>query len=139
MRLGNPNLAVDTKLQQNGAWVECPSIWWHSKDKPMLICVRSVTNRDYILLLRKLTKDQTPEEIEDNSFNIGVELGKALLVNWKNHFDIDGDEIPFSKQNAIDVIANPDNRRYLDFVLLAARTQTNFDAKNQKKEEVEKN
>lgn len=139
MRLGNPHLAVDTKLQNEGAWVDCPSMWWSDKNNPMSICVRSVTNRDYILLLRQLTKDLTPDEIEDKSFEIGVELAKNVLVNWRNHFDIDGNVIHFDLEIAAKVLSNPDNKRYLDFVLLSSRTQTNFDAKAKEKEEVEKN
>ena len=137
MRLGNPNLAVDTNAELNGKWADCPDIWWVSKDKPMRVCIKGASTRQHTLLIQRLTKNLTPEQIEETALEINQDLALDLLCGWENHFDPEGNEIPFSTENAKYIVKDPDNRRYVEFILLLSRTLTTFDP--EKKEATTKN
>lgn len=135
MRLGNPRLAVDTKLEEEGKWVECPDLWWKDREHPMRILVRGATTNKYRSLARKLTRDLSREELEERAHELSAELSISLIVNWENFFDTEGSQILFSIETCREILFDPDNRRLLDHINKVAASLATFDVS----EEVEKN
>lgn len=137
MRLGNPSLAVDTRLEEEGKWIECPSIWWRDKDAPMRILLRGANSRTHQALVRKITKGLTREQLEERAIELSTELGVALVAGWENWFDCNGEPVRYSVEMCRDILGDPDNRRLLDFVNRSANDLETFNA--ERREETEKN
>lgn len=126
MRLGNPKLAVDSQAEEDGLWVDCPTIWWPSPDRPMRGKVRSKASKRHQSLLRKLTKGLSQEELEQRAEDIAIELSAALLADWQEWLDESGAPLPYSEEMALAVLRNRENRDMLNWVNQAADDTQRF-------------
>lgn len=137
MRLGNPNLAIDTQKESEGKWIDCPNLWWRDKNTPMRILVRGAGTREHQARIRQRTKELTREQLEEDAPAISAELAVFLVAGWENWFDDQGNPIQYSVEMCRAILANPDNRRMLDFINRVAGELSTFNV--ERKEEVEKN
>lgn len=137
MRLGNPNLAIDTQLESEGKWIDCPSLWWRDKETPMRVLLRGASSRQHQALIRSKTKDLTREQIEERSLDLSADLAVELVAGWENWFDPEGNAVSFTVETCRNILHDQDNRRLLDFINRVAGDLTTFNA--ERREEVEKN
>ena len=108
MRLGNPNLAVDTKAENEGKWVECPVVWWFDPSLPMRVLIRGTANQDFQAAIRSKTKDMSSTDQFKNAFEISAELvADYLLIGWENVFAEDGSPVQYSKHAANEYVNQP--------------------------------
>lgn len=137
MRLGNPNLAIDSQKEIDGKWVDCPKPWWRDDKTPMRVLVRGANTREHQARIRAKTKELTREQIDEQAQEISAELAVHLVAGWENWFDIDGNPVQFSVEMCRAILANHDNRRMLDFINRVAGELATFNV--ERREEVEKN
>jgi hypothetical protein len=57
---------------------------------------------------------------------VGKMLAKAVLLDWKGLIDDDGKEIPYSMDVALELLTNPEYRRFREFVNIAADDEAHF-------------
>ena len=137
MRLGNPNLAVNTQQESEGKWIDCPKLWWRDDKTPMRILIRGASTREHQARIRQKTKELTREQIDEQAQEISTELAVYLVAGWENWFDEDGNAIQYSVEMCRAILANQDNRRMLDFINRSAGELATFNV--ERREEVEKN
>lgn len=136
MRLGNPNLAIDSKLEEDGKWVDCPSIWWRDASTPMRVLVRGKSAKRHMALIRAKTKGLTNSEINEKAEEIAAELTENLVAGWEGWFDVDGNAVPYTVATCRSIVSDPDNRELVDYINRVS-DQSTFRVDD--KEEVEKN
>lgn len=137
MRLGNPSLAIDSKAEENGRWLDCPSIWWRDANTPMRILLRGANSQAHQAFIRKITKGLNREQLEERAVELSAKIGAALVAGWEGWFDCNGEPVRYSVDMALAVLENPDNRRLLDFISRKANELETFNA--ERREEIEKN
>lgn len=128
MRLGNPGLAVDSRLEADGKWVDCPNTWWHDADTPMRVLLRGSGSKEHKALIRRLTKGLTQTQIEEKDEEILAEITSDLIRGWENFFDTEGGQVRYSPEVCRSIVSNPDNRRFVDFITRMARDLSTFNA-----------
>lgn len=137
MRLGNPKLAIDTRLEEDGKWVDMPSIWWQDEAHPMRALIRGAYSREHQALIRKLTKGLSREQLEERADTLSVQFAVDLLRGWENWIGTDGEQIRYSVENCRAILENQDNRRVLDWINRIANDLSTYDADT--RERTEKN
>ena len=132
------DIAIDAHAIEQGEWVD---------DLPGLdgvrVLVRGIGNADYRRLQAKLMRKVTPaESINGMSPERGDEittklLAETVLLGWEGIEDDDGAPLAYSKEKAVELLADPALRRFRDGVMFAATTvgerraaQAEADAKN---------
>ena len=126
MRLGNPGLAVDSQLEADGKWIDCPRIWWRDSDTPMRVLLRGAASKEHQAIIRKVTKGLSREQIEERDSEILSEITAHLVAGWEGTFDTDGNAVRYSPETCRSILANPDNRRFVDFVSRMANDISTF-------------
>lgn len=137
MRLGNPNLAVDASLEEEGKWFDFPSIWWTNPDKPMRGKIRSQGTRRYQAFVRAKTRGLTTrEQLEERAFEISADGAAELLADIDNWIDADGNHVGYQPETIRAILSDYDNRDVVDFIIRCSDVD-NFRIK--RSEELEKN
>ena len=137
MRLGNPNVAVDSNLEEEGKWFDFPEEWWTDSERPMRGKVRSQGTRKYQAFVRSKTRGLTTrEQLHERAFEIAAEGSLELLADIDNWIDADGNHVAFQPEIIRDILTDYDNREVVDFIIKCSDID-NFRVK--RSEELEKN
>ena len=126
MRLGNPGLAVDSQLEADGKWIDCPRAWWRDADTPMRVLLRGAASKEHQALIRRVTKGLSREQIEERDSEILSEISAHLVAGWENVFDTSGSAVRYAPEVCRIILANPDNRRFVDFISRMANDISTF-------------
>lgn len=126
----------NTEVEESGQWVRLTK-------GDIEVQVRSTSSDTYQRALERLQKpylpmirrQALPEDIARNILFRSISQG--LLVNWRNVFDKEGKEIPFSEQTAFEILSRISMRDVADEILEAARMRETFT--NEHFEDSEKN
>ena len=137
MRLGNPRVAVDSIVELEGKWIEYPREWWWDDTHPMRAKVRGIAAKQYQLDIGDITKGLTPEQRVESAAELFPKLVAKAVLDFENWFNEDGKEIVYSSEICLAILANPDNRRVLQFTSDKAGDLSTYDVAA--REEVEKN
>lgn len=131
------DLGPDAQAEQEGVWVE--------HDSGIEFKIRPLGNPEYTRLRHRLQKPQLkpkqlrkgldPADVEEQNKELVL---RTILVDWKNVEDDEGNEIPYSPEEARKVLWNPSyGDRVVEFILAEADDLQNF--KESAKEEASKN
>lgn len=108
----------------SGIWVE------YSLDIKLKIA--SLRNKGYQAFIRKEGKEYQVQIAHGVLNDEALEpifiraLAKHVLVDWKNIEDDDGSPIPYSQEKAEEILANPEYRDLLDFVMATAQDRERY-------------
>lgn len=125
---------TDTSLEEEGVWVDFGD--------GLKVQVRRLTSKASREFRRKLEKPYTaqfrnremPDSLQEELLN--KQVAGAIIVNWEGVEDPDAPEpkegeqpkmLPFSHENALKIISNPEFRDFRDDILTAAMERTTFE------------
>jgi hypothetical protein len=125
---------TDQSLEEEGVWVD-----FGDGLKVQVRRLTSKTSREY---RRKLEKPYTaqfrnremPDSLQEELLN--KQVAGIIIVNWEGVEDPDAPEpkageepkmLPFSHENALKIISNPEFRDFRDDILTAAMERTTFE------------
>lgn len=125
MRLANPHLAIDLEAEENGRWFPGQPEWGDTE-----LLIGSISAPAYRAALRARRLDSTTLSPEQQQQGFAELAADHLLKGWrgKDAFrDTSGNLVAYSPEICRAILVNRANRRLLNFVILKATDDANFE------------
>jgi hypothetical protein len=118
--------ATDVNLENDGVVVELAP--------GLEVTIRSTLSEKYLRTFERLRKPY--EKLLKNGNKLSQDqnlqimqkaIAQAILIDWKGVYDREGNEIPFSTENALKILSDPQMMRFLEDIYEAANSKATFE------------